>query len=191
VRAAKRERGAATDGGAATGSHGGARDADWFDLRWGSSKVAVRNVCRRFAPLGEAEDAFAQTMVRCWSARDQYRADSPFSNWACRIARNICTDVLKRQRRNASLDAYLESNEEPPSGLDVFAQVATGEFLETAEVQILGLRPLQLDVLLPTIAGDSYGEIAEAEGIKVGTVKSRLNRARRHAQELPAFAGVA
>jgi RNA polymerase sigma factor (sigma-70 family) len=191
VRAAKRERGAATDGGAASGSHGGARDADWFDLRWGTCRVSVRNVCRRFAPIGEAEDVYALTMARCWSARDQYREESPFSNWACRIARNICTDVLKRQRRTPSLEAYMETHDEPASALDVFGLVAMEAFLETAELQLLGLRPLQLDVLLPTIAGDSYGDIAEAECIKIGTVKSRLNRARRHAQELPAFAGVA
>jgi RNA polymerase sigma-70 factor (ECF subfamily) len=149
----------------------------------------VYNVCYR--TLGNAEDAGDATQdcfLSAFRGLKTFRgATSGFRGWLLRIAVNACYDQLRRrQRRPAdSLDALAEPDE--ASAADRIAdpepspeqQALSAETKRQIERAMDHLAPEQrLTVVLCDIQGLSYEEAAQAMSVELGTVKSRLSRAR-------------
>jgi RNA polymerase sigma-70 factor, ECF subfamily len=151
----------------------------------------VYNVCYR--TLGNAEDAADATQDALLSAFRGIKAfNGPASglrSWLLRIAVNTCYDQLRRrQRRPAdSLDALDETRGDAVSAAERVPDPRPGpeqhslgsETARHIQESIDRLPPDQrLTVVLCDVQGLSYDEAAEVMSIELGTVKSRLSRAR-------------
>lgn len=136
----------------------------------------------------DASDAAQEALVRLCLRIHKFRGDSAFSTWLFRVVTNTCLDELRRRGRlrHASLDDLLPVDEGlvPRQAADTSANPV--EWAERNEVQAAihrAIRRLPEDyrvvVVLRDIQGLSYQEIATVLGATLGTVKSRLHRARQ------------
>ncbi len=143
--------------------------------------VAYRIVSDADAAADATQDAF----LRAYRAIGQYRGGS-FKAWISRIVTNTCYDQLrvKKRRPTASLEALLVSDPAPgPSFIDqAESPEAYAERQELGQVIQAGINTLPPDqrvaLTLCDVSGMSYREIAEVTRVSLGTVKSRINRAR-------------
>ncbi len=154
--------------------------------------------------LGDPDAAADVTQDAFFSAFRNIRAfrGVSFRAWLLRIVSNGCYDYWRAQRRrpSESLDALLASGDEalgrqapesdliePAARLDWNPEEAAlrAEVIAAIEAAILKLAPDQrLVVILSDIQGMSYEEIARVAGTPLGTVKSRIARARARLREL-------
>ena len=143
------------------------------------------NVAYRIVGDGDAAcDATQDAFLKAYRALDDYRGGS-FKAWLLRIVTNTCYDVLRARRRRptSSLDDLsvapehawqLVNGQAGPE--DKVLQQELGRVIQAA---ITTLPPDQrAAVVLSDIQGLSYQELAEIMGVSLGTVKSRLSRAR-------------
>jgi RNA polymerase sigma-70 factor (ECF subfamily) len=120
----------------------------------------------------DAEDVAQEAFVRVFQAIPRFRQQAAFSTWLYRIVTNLCLGRQRRRRPVVALDAIAEpSSEESPSAQvteDLIARQVLGE-LPPAMRAVLVLREQE---------GLSYREIAATLDVPVGTVRSRLSKAR-------------
>jgi len=136
----------------------------------------------------DARDLSQEAFVRVWKALRRIEPDAALEGWLYRIVTNLYIDLLRRRPRTRvqSLDEPIATRE---------GQMAREQADPTADVErvvldkmvdrrvqeaLLGLREdLRMVVVLADVEGYPYEEIAEMMGVPIGTVKSRLHRARR------------
>lgn len=137
--------------------------------------------------LGDAEQAADATQDAFFSAYrgiGQFRGGS-FKAWILRIVTNACYDQLRRKQRRAE-DSLEDLTVDPNHASALTDESESPEDYalrqELGEVIQHGLGTLNPDqrmvVVLADIQGYSYDEIAQIVGVRLGTVKSRLNRGR-------------
>lgn len=143
----------------------------------------------------DAEDAVQEAMIRAYKYLASCREDSA-RQWVLRIVRNTCYDWLSAKRALSTTgfaDIDPEDADGASYGADVFNDgVATPENILAREdlraqirTMIAALPPHLREVIVLRELDDlSYKEIAEVVGAPIGTVMSRLARARRHLFEL-------
>jgi RNA polymerase sigma-70 factor (ECF subfamily) len=141
----------------------------------------------------EAGDIAGQVFLRLYQNLHTFRNEASFTSWLFRIVRNTYLDLCVRpaHRGHLSLDAGPASDNEPSAGRDIMDPSPSPEAvcLENETAQLLAkaihhLPAYQRQVLrMYHTEGKSYEEIAEATGLSIGTVKSRLNRARTMLRE--------
>ncbi|HET8541300.1 MAG TPA: sigma-70 family RNA polymerase sigma factor [Anaeromyxobacter sp.] len=127
----------------------------------------------------EAADVTQETYVRAWGRIGELRDGAAALGWLCRIARNVAHDRRRSwwSRIRAPLDAA--AREVAPRERDPDASLAAAERGDAVRAALARLPEKHRVVLaLREIEGLSYGEIAAALGVPVGTVESRLHRAR-------------
>lgn len=144
--------------------------------------------------MGDADaaaDATQDAFIKAYKALDSFRGES-FRAWLLRIVTNTCYDQLRaKQRRPASsLDDLLDETEDRSWRLAEPGE-RPDERAEREELSRLlqwAIQQLPEDqravVVLSDIEGLSYDEIALATGTQLGTVKSRLSRARAKLRDL-------
>ncbi|KDA53437.1 hypothetical protein EG19_05805 [Thermoanaerobaculum aquaticum] len=129
----------------------------------------------------EAEDLTQEVYIRIWQNLHQYVPGSSFRAWAYRVAHNLFVDHYRRTRK-AREATWLDEEflATLPSGDDPFTRAVRKQRLEMAH-QALQRLPEELAqlLLLRDFADWSYEELAAEFDLPLGTVKSRLNRARR------------
>ena len=144
----------------------------------------------------DAEDLVQETYLRAFRSLSQFRAGTNLRAWLFKILTNaFINDYRKRSRRPRSTsldnveDYYLYTHL-IDSGIQPSASRPEDEVLasitDDAVLQALNALPpefLQV-VLLADVEGFSYREIADIMGIPIGTVMSRLHRARRRLQRM-------
>ena len=131
--------------------------------------------------MGNREDAMdcaQETMLRAFRAFDSFRGDASFSTW---IAMNVCTDELRKRRDAVSLDAMREDTgyelrDESPGAYARLEQKERMHLLR--EGMALLPEDMRRMIVLRDIQGRSYEEIAGILELSLGTVKSRISRAR-------------
>ena len=135
-----------------------------------------------------AADAAQETFISAYRAMKGFRGGS-FRSWILRIAVNATRDLLRaaKSRKADSLEALeLESGSLPPSREESPEEHALRAEL-AAEIQ-QSLDSLSQDqrlaLVLIDIQGFSYEEAAQVTGASLGTVKSRLSRARHEMRDL-------
>ena len=148
-------------------------------------QTTVYNVALR--SLGSPEDAADATQdafISAYRAIREFRGGS-FKAWLLRIAVNACYDTLRRRQRrpSSSLEVVLEGGETDPGLADRRIgpeRAALGaETAAAIQAALLTLPEEQRAlVVLCDVQGLSYEEAAEVTGAALGTVKSRLSRAR-------------
>lgn len=129
----------------------------------------------------EAEDLTQDVYLKIWQSLDRFEAGSSFRAWAYRVARNLFVDAYRRSRRERRASwvdpEYLSSLAD---GEDPHTVSVRHQRLELARKALADLpEELAQLVLLRDFADWSYEELAREYEIPLGTVKSRLNRARR------------
>jgi RNA polymerase sigma factor (sigma-70 family) len=141
---------------------------------------------RRRVGAGLAADLAAETFVTAFARRTAYRPDTHDARpWLYGIAHNLLRNHLRAERRQ--LAAYARHGVDPLADPDAAAAFSTAD--SRADSAAVGARLAQVlaampgrdrEVLLLVAWADmSYAEVAQALNIPVGTVRSRLNRARR------------
>lgn len=163
-----------------------------FNVLVGRYQSLVYNVSYRLLrDRAAAEDAAQDAFLSSYRAIHTFRGGS-FKTWLLRIATNACYDQLRvrKRRPQTSLDAMNDDPEEPgfdppDSGETPEEQTLRSELAHGLR-QSLGDLPddQRLVVILSDIQGLSYEEIAQVTGTNIGTIKSRLSRARSKLRDI-------
>jgi RNA polymerase sigma-70 factor (ECF subfamily) len=146
----------------------------------------VKLVARLLRDPTEAEDVAQESFVKAYRALGSFRGDSAFYTWLYRIAVNTARNTMaSRQRRPLDYEADLSESEQSVvesrmrHGDTPEAAVLSDEIHSTVNSAIEALpEDLRTAIILREVEGLSYEEIAEAMECPVGTVRSRIFRAR-------------
>ena len=155
---------------------------------------------RLLANTEAAADAVQDSFIKAYRALESFRGGS-FKSWLMRIVTNTCYDQLRAQkrRRTDSLDDLPVEEEYVTQLID--SRESPDQFVERQELSELieaAIQSLPEDqravIVLCDVHGYAYEEIAEMTGVAMGTVKSRISRARgrmrdyltEHSELLPA-----
>jgi RNA polymerase sigma-70 factor (ECF subfamily) len=131
---------------------------------------------------GAAADVSQQVFILVYTAIARFRRDAAFDTWLYRITVRACWREHRRRRRFVSLDeasqprtrARARAHEAPAE-----REYLRRERIDAVRAAIAGLAPkLRVPLVLRHLEGLSYGEIATVLDCSIGTVASRLNRAR-------------
>jgi RNA polymerase sigma factor (sigma-70 family) len=143
-----------------------------------------RYACRRAGPA-VADELASETFVRAFAARAQYdRGRLDASPWLYGIATNLLRGHRRAEARRMRAYARAAEPAESPGGLDgVERRVDAAACAPRVAAALASLKPADRDAVLLLALGDlGYEAIAIATGVPVGTVRSRLSRARRQLQ---------
>ena len=151
--------------------------------------VVYRVAYRIMGDSASAEDASQEAFISAFKSLQSFRGGS-FKSWLLRIVTNQCYDELRRYKRRpqSSLDelteesnafAFMKSDAPGPESLHQRTEV-----MMAVENCLQGLPDNQRVVaVLRDVEGYDYAEIAGITQVSLGTVKSRLNRARKKLQQ--------
>lgn len=136
--------------------------------------------------LGSTQDALdvaQETFVLAWQNLASFRGDSAFYSWLFRIAHNAAVSFRRRDRRPQSMDRGRDLHGEEPedrrSANDPAHQLVSDERRQVVQAALAALPEDYRTVLvLKEMDGLSYEEIADVIGCPIGTVRSRIHRAR-------------
>ena len=142
-------------------------------------------VSRYVSDAGEVEDVTQEAFIKAYRALGKFRGDSAFYTWLYRIAANAAKNHLVAKGRRPGADATIEDAEGFDEG-GLLSEIASPEALamggELAEVVESALNALpdelKAALMLREFDGLSYDDIADVLGCPVGTVRSRIFRAR-------------
>ena len=147
----------------------------------------------------EAEDCVQDAFLRAFCALRTFRGEAAFSTWLYRVALNVATDAARKRARSPlpATELAREDSDEPPPDLDRIAGGAVPEahgpdsMFVTKQRRLIVLKAIarlpehqRAVVILYDLQGIPYEEIARILKTRVGTVKSRLNRARLALRDL-------
>ena len=142
-------------------------------------------VGRYVSDAGEVEDVTQEAFIKAYRALGKFRGDSAFYTWLYRIAANAAKNHLVAKGRRPGADATIEDAEGFDEG-GLLSESASPEALamggELADVVESALNALpdelKAALMLREFDGLSYDDIADVLGCPVGTVRSRIFRAR-------------
>lgn len=153
-----------------------ARDGDRLALAGAirASQAEVWRLAVHLVGASEADDATQDSYVRAWRALPRFRGESSGRTWLLSIARRACADVVRRRVRERRLTGRLRARTlgggaagGDPAGAHGLAEL------------VASLEPDRRDAFVLTqVLGCSYAEAAEVCGVPVGTIRSRVARAR-------------
>ena len=163
-------------------------DADAFEQLMTFHQKTVYNLALRM--VGNADDAFdmsQETFLKAWNALPEFRGGSKFSVWLYRLTTNVCIDHLRAVGRRPAVSLQTENEAGEEVELEIpderFSPEKLLEKRELRDAVRRGMASLPEDyrraLALREVSGLSYEEIAEATHTDLGTVKSRIFRARK------------
>ena len=165
-------------------------NVDSFDILVDRYKNRLINFVYRFVKdYDVSEDIVQETFLRVFRHRHNYKAIANFSTWIFTIAGNLAKSELRRRKRWRlfSVDATDEEERKfdiPDDGIQPDRAASVSILEDSIQNAIATLQVKYKEALiLRDIEGMSYKQIAEITGVPVGTVKSRVNRARKKLQK--------
>ena len=161
-------------------------DSRAFDLLVLKYQGRVAQLVSRYVNnAAEVEDVTQEAFIKAYRALPKFRGDSAFYTWLYRIAANAAKNHLVALSRRPTTDLALDDSEsyEVPGRLkdnESPDEVIMGQQLEVVISQAIDALPLELKAALTLreFEGLSYDEIAEVLECPIGTVRSRIFRAR-------------
>jgi len=156
-------------------------DEDAWSALVSTTMKPLYRLCASYAPsAAEAEELTQEVYFKLWENLHQYRPGSSFMAWAWRVARNLTIDSYRRCRREKEA-AWLDPEilDQLPAADDPHVEAERRQRLRLVAAALRQLPEELAELLLMRdFAGMSYQEMAEGLDLPLGTVKSRLNRAR-------------
>ena len=157
-------------------------DMTAFEILLGNYEKLIYNLCYRyFGNNFDAADVGQEAMVRVFRKIKEFNGKSSFKTWLYRVVTNLCLDELRRRKNKVvSLDDIKEQGYEPATNYHNPEETAESSELYTMiqEVLLTLSEEHRVILVLKDVEGLEYSEIAQILGCNLGTVKSRLNRAR-------------
>lgn len=136
------------------------------------SQAEVWRLCAHLVDTGAADDLTQETYVRAWRALPAFRGDASARTWLLSIARRVCADALRsrtRRRRLRDAVASVRARDLDPDPAEHHAVTDL----------VAGLDPDRREAFVLTqIVGLRYDEAAAVCDCPVGTIRSRVTRAR-------------
>ncbi|GAA3413457.1 RNA polymerase sigma factor [Streptosporangium vulgare] len=170
-----------------------AGDPDAFSRLFDDHARSVYNHAFRLTgDWSAAEDVVSLTFLEAWRLRGRIDTDGgSLRPWLLGVATNVTRNTRRSARRHADALARLPPGEAIPDiAEEVAARVDDDELLASVRVALGALRRSEREVLALCVwAGLGYAEAAEALGVPVGTIRSRLSRARKRLRKLAASTG--
>jgi RNA polymerase sigma-70 factor (ECF subfamily) len=164
-----------------------AGDAEAFAALFERHARTIYNYCfRRVGDWSAAEDLLSIVFLEAWRRHAKRLPPGKVLPWLYGIATNVVRNRRRSERRyRAALARVPAARPEPAFDDDAAARIDDEHRVREALAALAGLRPRERDVfLLCAWAGLSYEDAAFALDVPVGTVRSRLSRARRALGEL-------
>lgn len=169
-------------------------DMDSFDIL--VSLYSDRAYAVAFGVMGNKHDAGDMTQeafIKVFKNIGKFNFQSAFNTWLHRIVKNVCIDELRKRKRRSvlSLDATINSGDgeymlqipdDSPGIQEILEKEETQKFIWKALNELKENHRLVL--VLADIKGYDYTEVAEMLDVPVGTVKSRISRARIKLSEI-------
>ncbi len=154
----------------------------------------VNTAYRVVGDFAKAEDVAQETFIRVYRNAHRYKSIAKFSTWIYTIALNVARNELRntKRKRLVSLEAFGAGTDSEPSTYEIPDESsqpdveAEREQLRTIFNAAIARLPIRYRAVfvLRDVQGLSYEEMAEVLKIPKGTVKSRMNRARKKFKEL-------
>ncbi len=153
-------------------------DRDALERFVAATHADVLALCRYLGDTDNYDDLAQQTYERAISSLHRFRATGPARHWLLTIARRTCADAtrsrIRRRRREERLRS-LATVELNSAADESGGSVATAEL----DALVLGLHPdRRAAFVLTQITGLRYDEAADVLGVPIGTIRSRVARAR-------------
>ncbi|MFC1541460.1 RNA polymerase sigma factor [Candidatus Latescibacterota bacterium] len=165
-------------------------DLEAFEILVDRYKNRLINFVYRFVKdFDVAEDIVQETFLRVFKHRHNYKAIANFSTWIFTIAGNLAKSELRRRKRwnFLSVDSINETEKKfelPDDGIKPDRATSVSILDEYIQKSIDSLQnKYKESLILRDIEGMSYKQIAKITKVPVGTVKSRVNRARKKLQK--------
>ena len=160
------------------------RDEQAFEALITRYEKKVYNLCLRM--LGnehDAEEAAQDAFLALWRGIGSFRGESSLSTWLYRLASNACIDLMRKGRHegeNVSLETEEGTWDLPDDAATPHEELEKKEALRSVEEGLAALPPDYRQVLiLRELQQLSYQEISDITDLELGTVKSRISRARQ------------
>ena len=134
----------------------------------------VWRVCARLGSRAEADDLTQEVYLRALPALARFRGDASARTWLLQIARHVCVDHVRRSTRRRALRDRIAQR---TVAADLVEAPRTGELDLDDAIEHLSADRRDAFVLTQ-VAGLSYAEAAEVCEVPVGTIRSRVARAR-------------
>ncbi len=148
-------------------------------------RLVYNTAYRMMSDHEAAEDATQAAFVRAYRAIERFRGTAAFSTWLYRIVTNVCLDMLRRRRDDVdSLEIEYDEDDTHKRPLPDESAEPASHAQQTERQRIVheAIGRLTAEyravIVLYDIRGFSYDEISDILDVPLGTVKSRLSRAR-------------
>jgi RNA polymerase sigma-70 factor (ECF subfamily) len=176
-----------------TRSGGNEDEADLLRAAQGGDRAAFTELVRRYQRAvyrvayaltrnaSDADDLAQETFVRAWQAIGRFRVGEPVHPWLARIATNLAISLFRRRKRRPEtpLEPLVEAGRQWGVEDDPADEVERGEQARHLQAAFAELKPEHQAVLaLRVVEEQSYEAIAATLRVPIGTVMSRLSRAR-------------
>ena len=138
--------------------------------------------------LESSEDVVQETMIKLYQKKHYYKEIAKFSTWLYTIAKNLAnTELRKRKQRKTTLLSQFSKDDrtyelpsnDPELGQEIQTDIVN-KIIRDAVDQLS--EKFKIVIVLRDIQGLSYEDISEIINVPIGTVKSRINRARLQLQ---------
>ncbi len=144
------------------------------------SQAEVWRLAAHVVGQSDADDVTQDVFVRAWRALPGFRAESSGRTWLLAIARRACVDAVRSRSRWRRLTARLHSE-----SAAVVAATGSVDDLHGLGDLVTRLPSAQREAFVLTqVTGCSYSEAAELCGVEIGTIRSRVARARLELVEM-------
>lgn len=137
----------------------------------------------------DAQDAAQDSIIKMYTHIQKFSFQSAFSTWMYRVTANTCLDMLRKRKPDTGIEEFERlavSNEGNP--LEDTVNNELGDSIKAA-IKLLPEKYIPI-IVLKDMEGLKYEEIAAVMQISVGTVKSRISRAREKLRDILKSRGV-
>ncbi|MDP3387150.1 MAG: sigma-70 family RNA polymerase sigma factor [Eubacteriales bacterium] len=155
-------------------------------------KVAYNIALKMLKNKEDAEDVSQEALIKVYKSIDRFNMDSSFKTWLYRIVVNTCLDHVRKNKENPiSIDQpihsghdefYMEVEDNRPTPQEVLETKLTQKMVMDAVNELE--EDFRSIIILRDINDLSYEEISEIIECNIGTVKSRISRARQKLKEI-------
>jgi len=158
-------------------------DEDCFETLILSCKTKAYNIAFRY--MGNEEDALdvlQESFIKIYRHLDKFNEHSRFDTWVYRIVVNTSNDLLRKNKKNQHEEILVEVADHEPGLEEMYIQNEESCYILHCLNQLPDDQKEML--ILRDINGFAYDEIAEMLNCSMGTVKSRISRARQKLKEI-------